>query len=72
MKVAAWMNSFQLVMKEKSAVTATAGLASGRMMRKKITACEAPSISADSSSSLGMVSKYPFIIQTQNGIAVTV
>jgi len=41
-------------------------------MRKKIIACEAPSIRADSSNSLGMVSKYPFIIQTQSGMAVTV
>ena len=57
MNVAARMNSFHAVMNENSAVTATAGLASGRTMRKKIVACEAPSISADSSSSLGMVSK---------------
>ena len=57
MNVAARMNSFQPVMNEKSAVTATAGLASGRTIRKKIVAGEAPSMRAASSSSRGIVSK---------------
>ena len=57
MKVAARMNSFHAVMNENSAVTATAGLASGRTMRKKIWPGDAPSISAASSSSRGIVSK---------------
>ncbi len=55
--VAARMNSFQPVMNEKSAVTATAGLASGRTIRQKIVAGEAPSMRAASSRSRGIVSK---------------
>ncbi len=51
------MNSFQPVMNEKSAVTATAGLASGRTIRQKIVAGEAPSMRAASSRSRGIVSK---------------
>ena len=57
MKVSARTNSFHAVMNENSAVTATAGFASGRTIRRKIVAGEAPSISADSSSSFGIVSK---------------
>ena len=57
MKVAARMNSFQAVMKENSPVTALAGLASGRMMVQKMRMRLAPSMMADSSSSLGIVSK---------------
>src|SRR5205823_13132590 len=64
MKVAARMNSFHAVMKEKSAVMATAGLASGSTMRQKMVPADAPSMMAASSSSRGMVSKYPFSIQT--------
>ncbi len=57
MNTAAKMNSFQAVMKEKSAVTATAGNERGNMIFQKTIAVEAPSMSAASSSSLGMVSK---------------
>ena len=64
------MNSFHAVMNENSAVIAMAGLASGRMMRKKMVCGLAPSMRADSSMSTGMVSKYPLSIHTQKGIAV--
>jgi hypothetical protein len=57
MKVAARMNSFQAVMKEKRAVMAMAGIASGRTIRQKIVPGPAPSMIAASSSSRGMVSK---------------
>ena len=64
------MNSFLAVMKEKSAVTASAGRASGRTTRRNVWPGDAPSSSAASSRSLGMVSKYPFSIHTQNGTLV--
>jgi len=51
------MNSFQAVMKEKSAVMAIAGFASGTTTVQKMRAAPAPSMTAASSSSLGMVSK---------------
>ena len=50
-------NSFHAVMNENSAVTDTAGIESGKMMRQKIVNWLAPSMMALSSSSFGMVSK---------------
>ena len=70
MKVAARMNSFHAVMKENNAVIATAGFASGSTMRQKIFPADAPSMTAASSNSLGMVSKYPLSIQTLKGMEV--
>jgi hypothetical protein len=70
MKVAARMNSFHPVMNENRAVTATAGRARGKTMRRNTWAALAPSMRADSSSSLGIVSKYPLSIQTQNGMEI--
>ena len=46
---------------------ASAGVASGSMMRKKVWLGDAPSISAASSSSFGMVSMYPLRFQIANG-----
>ena len=51
------MNSFHAVMNENRAVTTRAGRAKGKMMRVKVIQRDAPSISAASSSSTGMVSK---------------
>ena len=50
-------------MKESSPITASTGAASGRMTPQKICAGVAPSTRADSSSSIGIVSKKPFISQ---------
>ena len=57
MKVAARINSFQPVINENSAVTATAGFDNGRIILQNIICREAPSMSAASSSSMGIVSK---------------
>lgn len=56
-RVAARMNSFHAVMKLKSAVTASAGRASGSTTRTKTCPGVAPSMIAASSSSRGIVSK---------------
>ena len=50
-------------MNESSPTTASTGAASGRMTPQKICAGVAPSTRADSSSSMGIVSKKPFISQ---------
>src|SRR5215217_3805927 len=55
--VAARTNSFHAVMKENSAVTASAGRASGNTTLMNTWKGEAPSITAASSSSRGSVSK---------------
>jgi len=43
------------------------GSATGMNIRSSICMCPAPSISAASSSSLGIDWKYPIMIQVQNG-----
>ena len=57
MKVAARMNSFHAVRNENSAVTASAGRASGSATRQNASQRVPPSSSAASSSSRGSVSK---------------
>src|SRR5581483_6641084 len=56
-------NSFSVKTNEISATTASTGAASGSTTPQKIWAAVAPSTRADSSSSVGMVSKNPFISQ---------
>ena len=70
-KVRARRYSFQAARNENRQVTATAGRERGNMMRVNIWIWLQPSTLAASSSSLGMVSKKPFISQTQSGNAVT-
>src|SRR5256885_2158395 len=60
-------NSFHEFVKAKSAITASAGSASGIMMRTSDCNRVAPSTSAASSSSLGMVLKYEIASQVQKG-----
>ena len=48
-------------------MTASPGLASGRMSRQNVPNGVRPSTCPDSSISRGMVSKKPYIIQAQNG-----
>ena len=52
-----------VLMNTNSATIASTGVTSGSMMRKNTCAWVAPSIWADSSNSLGTVSKKPFINQ---------
>ena len=54
-------NSFSVKTNEISATTASTGAASGSTTPQKICAAVAPSTFADSSSSVGIVSKKPFI-----------
>src|SRR5262249_45690817 len=61
--VEAITNSLSVKTKEISATTASTGAASGRTTPQKICAGVAPSTLADSSSSVGIVSKKPFINQ---------
>jgi hypothetical protein len=62
-KMLAMRNSLTAPMKPSRPVTARIGATSGRMIPKKIWAWVAPSTLADSSRSLGMVSKKPFMSQ---------
>ena len=62
-KMLAMMNSLIVLMNASRPVTARIGVTGGRMMSKKTCECVAPSTFADSSRSLGMVSKKPFISQ---------
>lgn len=55
------MKSVFVVISVSRKMTARIGVVNGRMMRKKICTWLAPSISADSSISLGSVSKKPFM-----------
>ena len=48
-------------MNDSTPTTARIGVTSGRMIRKNVVVCDAPSTLADSSSSIGTVSKKPFI-----------
>src|SRR5204862_74572 len=57
----AMMNSFNVPTKENSAITARTGAASGSTTPQNTCAGVAPSTRADSSSSLGIVSKKPFM-----------
>src|SRR5512137_2219410 len=59
--------SFQATRNEKIAVATTPGNESGKTTRRKAPSEEHPSMTAASSSSVGIPSKNPFIIQTQNG-----
>ena len=60
-------NSVQVLMKPRKKVTANTGVDSGNVTRKKAEFGVQPSISAASSSSLGIVSRYPFIFQMAKG-----
>jgi hypothetical protein len=62
-KTLAIRNSLTYPMNPSSPVTARIGVIRGRMIPKKIWAWVAPSTRADSSRSLGMVSRNPFISQ---------
>ncbi len=52
-----------VVMNDSTNTTARIGVATGRMILKKVCAWLAPSTLADSSSSFGMVSKKPLMSQ---------
>src|SRR5215510_9040164 len=62
------MNSFQDSVNAKIPADRMPGMATGKMMRIIAPKRVAPSIRAHSSSSLGMVLKYPISSQVQNGI----
>src|SRR5688500_13579477 len=62
------MNSFQQSVRQKMPAEISPGTASGRMMRVRICQRVAPSMSAHSSSSYGMVLKYPISSHVENGI----
>src|SRR5260370_15286361 len=67
MKVSAYVNSFQVRVKPKSAAHTTPGTAMGRTTRMSVCILEAPSTRAHSSTSLGIVRKYPMRSQVENG-----
>src|SRR5258708_15191609 len=62
------MNSFHESVKAKMPAEMSPGTASGSMIFTRICQRVAPSISAHSSSSKGMVRKYHISSQVQNGI----
>src|ERR1700737_1284237 len=62
------MNSFQHRGKQKMNAEIKPGMASGSTILVRICQRLAPSISAHSSSSNGMVLKYPISSQVENGI----
>ena len=62
------MNSFQHSVKQKMKAEIRPGIASGSTILIRICQRLAPSISAHSSSSNGMVLKYPINSQVENGI----
>src|SRR6266581_1365499 len=62
------MNSFQHSVKQKMKAEISPGTASGNTIFVRICHRLAPSISAHSSSSNGMVLKYPMRSQVENGI----
>src|SRR2546422_2738147 len=66
------MNSFQVKMKDSSAVTTRPGATSGSAMRRNALKMVAPSTRAASSSSAGRSSKKPFSSQMANGRLNTV
>ncbi len=63
------MNSFQHSVNEKMKAEIRPGIASGTTILTRICQRMAPSISAHSSSSYGMVLKYPISSQVENGIS---
>src|SRR3989442_13912556 len=65
--VSAYVNSFQVSVKPKSAAHTTPGTAMGRTTRMSVCILEAPSTRAHSSTSLGIVRKYPIRSQVENG-----
>src|SRR5512132_2601789 len=62
------MNSFQDRVKAKIPAERMPGTAMGKMIRTMAPKRVAPSMRAHSSSSLGMVLKYPMSSQVQNGM----
>src|SRR5262245_2140914 len=62
------MNSFHESVKAKMPADRMPGTAIGKMMRSMAPKRVAPSMRAHSSSSFGMVLKYPISSQVQNGI----
>src|SRR5258707_11633303 len=62
------MNSFQHKVKQKMNAEISPGIASGSTILIRICQRLAPSISAHSSSSNGMVLKHPINSQVENGI----
>src|SRR5579859_5961265 len=67
MKTRAYKNSFHDSVNEKSATTATAGSEMGIVTRRSAPRRVQPSIRAASSSSAGMLLKYPTSSHVQNG-----
>src|SRR5262245_2661579 len=61
-------NSFQVVIKAKSATTARPGTMMGKITRSKACKCEQPSMSAASSISFGTSRMKPIMSQTAKGI----
>ena len=64
------MNSFQHRVKQKMKAEISPGMASGSTILVRICQRVAPSISAHSSSSKGMVLKYPISSHVENGIRI--
>src|ERR671911_454832 len=65
--VRAYVNSFQVSVKPKSVTHTMPGMAIGSTIRYRVCIREAPSTSAHSSTSLGIVRKYPMSSQVENG-----
>src|SRR5439155_24058714 len=67
MNVSTYVNSFQVRVKPKSAAHTTPGTAMGRTTRMSVCILEAPSTRAHSSTSLGIVRKYPMSSHVEKG-----